>query len=222
MAMISVEQIREIDFTTSMSGYKKSEVDDFLDELAEDYEKLIKQNQQLNAKIQTLNSENTAEPKKEVHEEKTASNNVQEVHGILETAQRFSDQLISEAKEKAEQIITEATLKAKELEAKIANDKEHHEEIMAELKMKAEASISEKLKDAVDKSENIIAAAKQSVADEKQVYDNLRIEASNFKSKLLDSYKKQLELLNELPVEIPFKEKIEIADEESTSEEIEE
>lgn len=222
MAMISVEQIREIDFTTSMSGYKKSEVDDFLDELAEDYEKLIKQNQQLNAKIQTLNSENTAEPKKEVHEEKPASNNVQEVHGILETAQRFSDQLISEAKEKAEQIITEATLKAKELEAKIANDKEHHEEIMAELKMKAEASISEKLKDAVDKSENILAAAKQSVADEKQVYDNLRIEASNFKSKLLDSYKKQLELLNELPVEIPFKEKIEIADEESTSEEIEE
>ncbi len=222
MAMISVEQIREIDFTTSMSGYKKSEVDDFLDELAEDYEKLIKQNQQLNAKIQTLNSENTAEPKKEVHEEKPVSNNVQEVHGILETAQRFSDQLISEAKEKAEQIITEATLKAKELEAKIANDKEHHEEIMAELKMKAEASISEKLKDAVDKSENILAAAKQSVADEKQVYDNLRIEASNFKSKLLDSYKKQLELLNELPVEIPFKEKIEIADEESTSEEIEE
>ncbi len=220
--MISVEQIREIDFTTSMSGYKKSEVDDFLDELAEDYEKLIKQNQQLNAKIQTLNSENTAEPKKEVHEEKPVSNNVQEVHGILETAQRFSDQLISEAKEKAEQIITEATLKAKELEAKIANDKEHHEEIMAELKMKAEASISEKLKDAVDKSENILAAAKQSVADEKQVYDNLRIEASNFKSKLLDSYKKQLELLNELPVEIPFKEKIEIADEESTSEEIEE
>ena len=44
--MITVEDIREIDFSTSMSGYKKSEVDDFIDELAIDYENLIKQNQE--------------------------------------------------------------------------------------------------------------------------------------------------------------------------------
>ncbi len=195
--MITVEDIREIDFSTSMSGYKKSEVDDFLDELALDYENLLKQNQELK------NATNGAAVNPGVKTE-TVENTTEAVHGILDSAQRFSDQLISEAKQKAEEILTAAALKAKELEEKIENDKRNHEQLMLNLKAQVEAEAADKLKAAAEKSESLIVAAKDSVARQQLLFDKLRVEADNFKSGLLNSYKKQLELLNEFPTAVPF------------------
>lgn len=195
--MITVEDIREIDFSTSMSGYKKSEVDDFLDELAIDYENLIKQNQELSQKA----NGNVTAP---VVKAETTENTTEAVHGILESAQRFSDQLIAEAKQKAEEILTAAALKAKELEEKIENDKRNHEQLMLNLKAQVEAEAADKLKAAAEKSESLIVAAKDSVARQQLLFDKLRVEADNFKTGLLNSYKKQLELLNEFPTAVPF------------------
>ena len=195
--MITVEDIREIDFSTSMSGYKKSEVDDFLDELAIDYENLIKQNQELSQKA----NGNVAT---QVVKAETTENTTEAVHGILESAQRFSDQLIAEAKQKAEEILTAAALKAKELEEKIENDKRNHEQLMLNLKAQVEAEAADKLKAAAEKSESLIVAAKDSVARQQLLFDKLRVEADNFKTGLLNSYKKQLELLNEFPTAVPF------------------
>lgn len=194
--MITVEDIREIDFSTSMSGYKKSEVDDFLDELAIDYENLLKQNQEL-SKNANVNVEVPVKVE-------STENTTEAVHGILESAQRFSDQLIAEAKQKAEEILTAAALKAKELEEKIENDKRNHEQLMLNLKAQVEAEAADKLKAAAEKSESLIVAAKDSVARQQLLFDKLRVEADNFKTGLLNSYKKQLELLNEFPTAVPF------------------
>lgn len=212
--MMTANDIREIDFSSSMNGYKKAEVDDFLDELAIDYEKLMAQNQQLNAKLAALMKEKeqsgrtaSAEPApapKTVQTPQSAAETTENVRGILESAQRFSDQLISEAKQKAEAVITEAALKAKQLEEKIASDKAKHEETMQKLKFEVEAQASGKLKTAAEKSEGIITAARDSVARQQLLFDKLRAEADEFKNKLLDSYKKQLELLNSFPPEVPF------------------
>lgn len=194
--MITVEDIREIDFSTSMSGYKKSEVDNFLDELAIDYENLLKQNQEL-SKNANVNVEVPVKVE-------STENTTEAVHGILESAQRFSDQLIAEAKQKAEEILTAAALKAKELEEKIENDKRNHEQLMLNLKAQVEAEAADKLKAAAEKSESLIVAAKDSVARQQLLFDKLRVEADNFKTGLLNSYKKQLELLNEFPTAVPF------------------
>lgn len=218
--MITVEDIREIDFSTSMSGYKKSEVDDFLDELAVDYENLLKQYQELSKKVN--GNVATAAPSVE-----TTENTTEAVHGILESAQRFSDQLISEAKQKAEEILTAAALKAKELEERIENDERNHEQLMLNLKAQIEAEAADKLKAAAEKSESLIVAAKDSVARQQLLFDKLRVEADNFKTGLLNSYKKQLELLNEYPTAVPFEvkkqveaaEKAEVAEETTVTEE---
>ena len=194
--MITVEDIREIDFSTSMSGYKKSEVDDFLDELAIDYENLLKQIQELKQ------NGNVAAPV--VAKVETPESTTEAVHGILESAQRFSDQLIAEAKQKAEEILTAAALKAKELDEKIENDKRNHEQLMLNLKAQVEAEAADKLKAAAEKSESLIVAAKDSVARQQLLFDKLRVEADNFKTSLLDSYKKQLSLLSEFPTAVPF------------------
>ena len=214
--MITVEDIREIDFSTSMSGYKKSEVDDFLDELAIDYENLIKQNQELSQKA----NGNVAT---QVVKAETTENTTEAVHGILESAQRFSDQLIAEAKQKAEEILTAAALKAKELEEKIENDKRNHEQLMLNLKAQVEAEAADKLKAAAEKSESLIVAAKDSVARQQLLFDKLRVEADNFKTGLLNSYKKQLELLNEFPTAVPFevKKQVEVAEKAEEVKEIE-
>ncbi len=214
--MITVDDIREIDFSTSMSGYKKSEVDDFLDELAIDYEKLLKQNQEL---LNNAGAATEVVAPKEVKPENTT----EAVHGILESAQRFSEQLISEAKQKAEEILTAAALKAKELEEKVENDKRDHEQLMLQLKAQVEAEAADKLKAAAEKSESLIMAAKDSVARQQLVYDKIRVEADNFKSGLLNSYKKQLELLNEFPTAVPFEMKKQVeaaAKVEETKEEV--
>ena len=194
--MITVEDIREIDFSTSMSGYKKSEVDDFLDELAIDYENLLKQIQELKQ------NGNVAAPV--VAKVETTESTTEAVHGILESAQRFSDQLIAEAKQKAEEILTAAALKAKELDEKIENDKRNHEQLMLNLKAQVEAEAADKLKAAAEKSESLIVTAKDSVARQQLLFDKLRVEADNFKTSLLDSYKKQLSLLSEFPTAVPF------------------
>ena len=210
--MIKVDDIREIDFSTSMSGYKKSEVDDFLDELAIDYENLLKQNQELSQKVNanTVSEVKTVEPE----------NTTEAVHGILESAQRFSEQLINEAKQKAEEILTAAALKAKELEDKVEADKRDHEQLMLNLKAQVEAEAADKLKAAAEKSELLIVAAKDSVARQQLLFDKLRVDADNFKTGLLNSYKKQLELLNEYPTAVPFelKKQVEAAEVAKTEE----
>ena len=200
--MITSDDIRKIDFSTSMSGYKKAEVDDFLDEVAEDFDKIIAQNRELNEKISNLPDSSVVVKNPSSSEDTTES-----LRGILESAQRFSEQLVSEAKQKAEEIVTAATLKAKQIEEKITLDKANHDELLASLKAQAEAEVAEKLKSAAEKSEKLILAAKENVTRQQIVFDKLRVEADNFKNKLLDSYKKQLELMNEFPPAVPFEKK---------------
>lgn len=216
--MVTADYIREIDFSTSMSGYKKIEVDDFLDEVADAFDNIVKENEELKSKIGSANV--SAQPKEEVKaeeaeenikpeptykaEEKDYTATTASVSNILESAQRFTDQLINEAKEKAETIIGEATLKAKQISEEIAKEKAEHEAKIKKDKEEVEAQIAGKLKIAAEKSEGIITAAKDSVARQQLLFDKLKAEAEIFKSKLLDNYKTQLELLNKFPKEVPF------------------
>ena len=85
-----------------MNGYNVDEVDDFLDELTLDYEKLYKENNELKSNAEELNNN--------VGQYKSLENTLQ---NTLVMAQKTADEIQSVAKQQAEQIIRDAEFSAK-------------------------------------------------------------------------------------------------------------
>mgnify|MGYP005763030515 FL=1 len=94
-----------------MNGYSVEEVDDFLDELTVDYEKIYKQSTESNAKIESL----TQELEKYKNIESTLQN-------TLIMAQSTADEIKKVAKQEADQLMREAQGKAKEATMEIEKD----------------------------------------------------------------------------------------------------
>ena len=85
-----------------MNGYNVDEVDDFLDELTLDYGKLYKENAELKAQREELDSN--------VGKYKNIENTIQ---NTLIMAQKTADEVQEVAKKQAEQIIKDAEFQAK-------------------------------------------------------------------------------------------------------------
>ena len=94
-----------------MNGYSVEEVDDFLDELTVDYEKIYKQTTESNTKIESLMQE--LEKYKNI--ESTLQN-------TLIMAKSTADEIKKVAKQEADQLIREAQGKAKEATMEIEKD----------------------------------------------------------------------------------------------------
>ena len=94
-----------------MNGYSVEEVDDFLDELTVDYEKIYKQSTESNAKIESL----TQELEKYKNIESTLQN-------TLIMAQSTADEIKKVTKQEADQLIREPQGKAKEATMEIEKD----------------------------------------------------------------------------------------------------
>ena len=94
-----------------MNGYSVEEVDDFLDELTVDYERIYKQSTESNTKIESLMQE--LEKYKNI--ESTLQN-------TLIMAQSTADEIKKVAKQEADQLIREAQGKAKEATMEIEKD----------------------------------------------------------------------------------------------------
>lgn len=99
--MITPLDIQNKEFKKAMRGYKENEVDEFLDKVITDYEKLYKENIELKDKIALLNEQID----KYVNLEKTLNN-------TLLVAQSTAEEVGANAHKKAELIIKEAELKA--------------------------------------------------------------------------------------------------------------
>jgi cell division initiation protein len=102
--MITPLDIQNKEFRRSIRGYNEAEVDEFLDEVMKDFEKLYKENMELKDKILVLN------------EQIDRYNSLE--HTLKETlivAQSTADEVISAAKEKAKTIVENANIEAKRL-----------------------------------------------------------------------------------------------------------
>ena len=110
--MITPLEIENKKFSKQMmNGYSVEEVDDFLDELTVDYEKIYKQTTESNTKIESLMQE--LEKYKNI--ESTLQN-------TLIMAQSTADEIKKVAKQEADQLIREAQGKAKEATMEIEKD----------------------------------------------------------------------------------------------------
>ena len=102
--MLTPLDIQNKKFTSGAMGYKKAEVDEFLELLERDYETMYKNNIDLNDKINMLN--------KALEHYKTIEETMQ---SALLVAQSTGDELRKNAEEKARLIIENAENQAKEI-----------------------------------------------------------------------------------------------------------
>lgn len=203
------DYIRSVKFDYAMRGYKVADVEMFLSEVASDVDKLIAQNRALGERLTAIMKEqenNVAAPVTADSKVKAVDNsdNIENVQSILVSAQRFCDQIINEANEKAAAILFEANTKAKEIDEKVATVLAVFEKDIAERKANADSEIEKMLTDAAIKSEGIITAAHDSVARQQLLFDKLKVEVSEFKKQLFDNHKKQLEILQRIPDTVPY------------------
>ena len=130
-----------------MNGYNVEEVDDFLDELVEDYEKNYKELATMTSKVEELN--NSLSHYKNI--ETTLQN-------TLVMAQSTAEEVKNVAKQQAEQIISEAQKQAEELiresKAKVTRSLEELEQ---------EVQIKEKALENTKKQFNIYKAKMESL-----------------------------------------------------------
>lgn len=94
-----------------MNGYNVDEVDDFLDQLTVDYEKLYKENTDMKSKVEELTSS--------LEHYNSIESTLQ---GTLLMAQTTAEEVKKVAKQQADQIINDAQASAKESLASLENE----------------------------------------------------------------------------------------------------
>lgn len=109
--MLTPMEIHDHQFKKSFRGYNENEVDDFLDKVVDDFERLLKENERL--KNQLYSTETELEKYRSL--EKT-------MNDTLIVAQRTADEVISAARKNAEGLKEQAALECQQI-----RDKAHFE-----------------------------------------------------------------------------------------------
>lgn len=102
--MLTPMEIHNKEFKKGMRGYKEEEVDEFLDKVVTDFEKMYRENGELKDKLSVIN-------------EKVDSYNLMEktLQNTLVVAQTTAEDVVVNARKKAEMIIKEAEEQAKRI-----------------------------------------------------------------------------------------------------------
>ncbi len=108
---ISSKDIKKRDFKKGLRGYDVNEVDAFLDTVSSHYEKLVIENKNLNDRIKSLLSDI------EIYKENEAN-----LQKAIIKSQDLGEEIIQNAKKKAEMIIKEAELNTRKMKQDIEDD----------------------------------------------------------------------------------------------------
>lgn len=109
--MLTPLDIENKRFTKTLKGYNVEEVDDFLDQLTEDYEKLYKENADLRNQME--------EDKKDLEHYRNVEHTLQET---LVIAQNTAEDIKVNAQTRAEQIIRDAQSEARRSTEEISKE----------------------------------------------------------------------------------------------------
>ena len=123
--MLTPLDIENKRFSKTLKGYNVDEVDDFLDQLTEDYEKIYRENAELRAQID--------ETKRELEHYKSVEHTLQ---NTLVMAQSTAEEVKNVAKQQAEQVIADAQ---KEADTIIRNAKESASKGLDEIEQQTRA-----------------------------------------------------------------------------------
>ena len=115
--------IRHKEFKRGMRGYADVEVDEFLDEVGDEFERLFKDNIDLGERVEALESQVSAYKRIEETLQKT-----------LVSAQASADELKQNSAKEAQLILHEAELKGRQLVNEVYSERQAIEQSMAKLK----------------------------------------------------------------------------------------
>ena len=186
--MLSANDVREVKFSKSMSGYKQDEVDTFLDSVEEDYRKYEAFAENAQAKIDELTAEIT--------QLKDSQSSIQ---NVLLSAQQLADKIVADARIEAEAIVLEAKANAEKATEEAKNMLYEFDAKFNEKKQAAEHKLALETEVALKKKEAVEAAAADAVSREQALFDRLKIEVAAFKNELMEQYKKHIELIAKMP-----------------------
>ena len=192
--MYTAQSIRDIEFQKSgFNGVKTSDVEVFVEEVANDFETLERKNQELLSKLQVL-AETIEEYRKSEDSVKTA---------IL-AAQKTADAMLKDAETKATELLEEKTRQAEQLEKATV---EASEKLMAEATEKSRKMLDEatmKSNQIMAESENMLAKKKAEidrlVNQQMLTYNYVKDEVKKFKESIINNYKLHLDNLQSVPM----------------------
>ena len=151
--MLTPVDIHNKEFTTSFRGFNKEDVDDFLDQVVNDYETLYRENRQLKKEIE-LN-------KKQLDQYHQLEKNLQDT---LLVAQRTADEVVTTANTRGEEIRQAAKQAGENLkrEAQLYADK-LRQDTEQECKLKIERAAAQ-IRSAVEEYDRLVRERRQFVA----------------------------------------------------------
>lgn len=115
--------IRHKEFKRGMRGYADVEVDEFLDEVADEYERLFKENIDLNERLETL--EDKVKQYRRIEET---------LQKTLVSAQQSAEELKANATKEGQLILRDAELKARQMVSELYSDRQKLEKQVAGLR----------------------------------------------------------------------------------------
>lgn len=189
--MMTANDVREVSFGKSVSGYNKEEVDVFLDKVEEDYKKYEAYVASLNEKITALTNE--------AAEYKASSASVQTV---LISAQQLADKIVNDAKAQAETIKAQSTKAAEEATAEAKNMLENFDQKLAVKRAEAESELAKEVEKSKKEQDAIKLVTDEIIKKQQASFDRMKIEIAQFKKNIIGQYKDQLELISKLPDDI--------------------
>ena len=191
--MLSSNDVRDVRFSKAMGGYKQEEVDAFLDTVEEDFRQYETYVKSLQEKLSAITAE--------VEEYKTSQASLQ---SVLISAQQLADNIVAEAKGKAQKIIDDAKAAAELATSEAKNMLVNFDEKLGAKKEAAEKDLEEALKKGEAKRVAIETATADSVKREQALFDKIRLEIAAFKSELMEAYKKNQDYImkNSVPAKL--------------------
>lgn len=190
--MLSANDVKNVTFSKQVNGYRREEVDVFLDKVESDYENYERMLKEMNAKIHELETQ--------IADTKNSEGTIQ---SVLLSAQKLADNIVAEAKEKSGKIIEDAKMS-------LENFKAHEKELSGAFDKKAQERkkiMRDQLDQIIDEAkinrDKISEATEKTVKKQAELYNRLRLETAAFKAEIMDKYKKQLELISKIPDTIP-------------------
>lgn len=149
--MLSLNEIRNVHFRkTNFGGYKAEDVEAFIDEVQQSYDQLLKENADLQKKVDVL-----AQKLEEYQNEEDA------IRSALMNAQKLGDASLRDAKHKSEIILKDATIKSEKIVANAQSEIKREKEIVDRMQ-----------KDVADFKTNLLKLYKEHL----QLINNIRSE----------------------------------------------
>lgn len=186
--MMSSNDVRDVKFDKAMNGYKREEVDNFLDAVEQDYRQYEAYIQSMQERVNSLNAE--------IEQYKNSQSSLQ---NVLLSAQQLADKITAEAKEKAKKIIDDASAAAQKATAEAKDMLSNFDEKLAEKKLRAEGEMAVCTEKARKEQEAVKAVTAEAVRQQQALFDKLRLEVGAFKNDLLEQYKKHIEFISKMP-----------------------